>query len=337
MTSELAIPQSAPLDTNPCAVYLAGLTAMGRKSMTYKLGTAAKALGYSDPFATPWADLRFQHVMAVRSQLQESGLAPATINAILAALKGVARAAFNLGMLSGDDFERIRSVKPVAGTREPAGRMLSNKELNRLMRACKDAGASGYRDAAILALLYGCGLRRSEVAAADLVDLSIDDSGWSGSLCVHGKGNRERRAYLNHETVEYLRGWLRHRGEEPGPLFCPINKGGRIVLRRITDQAVYGALQRRAEIAGILGITPHDLRRTFASNLLDSGADISVVQKLMGHANVQTTIGYDRRGESALRQAAGMLFVPHYHLDHEPKPPTKDTDELAFEEDPPGI
>jgi site-specific recombinase XerD len=101
------------------------------------------------------------------------------------------------------------------------------------------------------------------------------------------------------------------RGEEAGALFYPINKGGKITPRRMTDQAIYNILVKRALASSVLRFSPHDLRRTFVGDLLDRGVDIVTVQQLAGHANVTTTARYDRRGERVKAKGAGTLHVPY--------------------------
>jgi site-specific recombinase XerD len=93
-------------------------------------------------------------------------------------------------------------------------------------------------------------------------------------------------------------------------LFCNINKSGRITIHRLTDQAVLHVLKKRAVQASVASFSPHDLRRSFISDLLDADADISTAQ-LAGHSNVQTTARYDRRGEATKRKAAELLHVPY--------------------------
>lgn len=297
-----------PMGENPAAVYLAGLAPTGRRTMRGKLDRAAAILGFANAFAAPWAQLRFMHLVAVRTRLLDEGLAPTTVNATVYAIKGVARAAFNLGLMDGDELQRIRSVKPVPGTRLPSGRGLTAGEIGALMNACADdGGPGGVRDAALIGLLYAGGLRRAEIVGLDLADLNQE----TGELVVRGKGNRERTLWVRGGAADALADWLEWRGDEPGALFCPVDKGGTVHLRRMTAQALYNMLRKRARQAGVKEFSPHDLRRSFVSDLLDAGADVVTVQKLAGHASVTTTARYDRRGEQAKRKAVGLLHVPY--------------------------
>jgi integrase/recombinase XerD len=306
---ELALSTQIPLDRNPAAVYLASLESpTSRRTMRQALDTIAGLLtGNVDAFACNWAAVRFQHTAAIRSKLTEE-YAASTANKFLSALRGTLKAAWQLGQMSAEEYHKAASVGGVKGETVPAGRELSGGEISALMQACaKDSSPAGARDAAIIALLYACGLRRAEVVALDLKDYDPE----SGRLVVRGKRNKERYAYPVDGAAQAMADWLRFRGGEPGALFRAINKGGRIRKGKMTTQAVYNMLRKRAEDAGVKEFSPHDLRRTFVSDLLDAGADIVTVSKMAGHASVQTTARYDRRPEEAKRKAAGLLHVPY--------------------------
>ena len=101
------------------------------------------------------------------------------------------------------------------------------------------------------------------------------------------------------------------RGDELGPLLYPVDKAGRITLRRLADQAVMFVLQKRASESSVAAFSPHDFRRTFITELLDTGADVITVSRLAGHADPSTTAKYDLRGEEVKRQAVARLKVPY--------------------------
>src|SRR5690606_33990782 len=150
----------------------------------------------------------------------------------------------------------------------------------------------GIRDAAILSLLYGCGLRRAELVALNVGDYdpSAAEAG-AGTLRVRGKRNKVRLVPVVRGAAAALHDWLAIRGCEAGPLFRGVgnrNRGG-----PLTTQAIWKMVQTRAKAAGIPALSPHDFRRTFVGDLLDRGADIVTVQKLAGHTDVSTTARYD--------------------------------------------
>lgn len=306
----LVLASAGALDRNAAAVYIASLAQGSRRTMRDALNeiTALLTVGrVSDARLIDWGAVQFQHAQAVRSKLAESQSA-ATVNKKLSALRGVLRAAFNLGQMSAEDYTRAREVKSVRGKSAPAGRALTPGEIEALFTICaKSAHAGGVRDGAILALLR-LGLRRAEVCALDLKDYDPSAS----ALKVKGKGNKVRMVYTKNGAERWLADWLKARGDKPGALFFRVLKSGKIIEKRLVPQSIFDTLARRAKQAGVKDISPHDFRRTFAGDLLDAGADIVTVQKLMGHENIETTAGYDRRGEVAKQKATELLHVPYF-------------------------
>lgn len=310
--TETALALAYPVrpDQHPAAVYLARLAPGSRRTMSAALDTIAGLLTSNrcNVQTLDWGSLRYQHTAAVRAVLADL-YAPATANKMLAALRGVLREAWRLGQVSAEDHHRAVDLPSVRGTTLPRGRALSSGELRALFSACAaDQTAAGKRDSALLAVLYNCGLRRSEVVSLDVADF---DATTGGLQVRSGKGNKARVTYAAQASKQALEQWLAARGEAPGPLFCPVNKGGTIAVRRMSDQAIRKIMRKRAAEAGVAHFSPHDLRRTMIGDLLDAGADISTVQRLAGHANVTTTARYDRRGEATKRKAAELLDVPY--------------------------
>lgn len=305
----LAVSGPARLDRHPAAVYLASLSAGSRPTMRRALATIAGILAgadRADPLAIPWQALRFQHTAAVRAALAER-YAHSTANRMICALRGVLKAAWRLGLMSAEDYRRAADIESVRGERVPAGRAVSSGELAALLNSC-DQSAAGIRDAAIISALYAGGLRRAELVGLDAADVGRTDTG----TVLHvraGKGNKARRVPLAGGAAAALDDWLAVRGDGPGPLFTALgnrNRGG-----RLTTQGCYVMIRTRATAAGIPALSPHDLRRSFVSDLLDAGADVVTVQKLAGHADPATTARYDRRDERSKAAAVQRLHVPY--------------------------
>ena len=298
--------------------------------------------------AVSWPQVRAQEVTAVRSWLADHLAAP-TANKALSALRGtlkearrLVRRAAQVAQAGADDTnmamrvalasqamqdalqDAIEAAETLPGenttTQAERGRALTFGEIMALMAVCQaDPSPAGVRDAAIVALLRVTGLRRAEVAGLDVAAYDRQ----AERLTVTGKLNKTRAIPIEDPGARgALADWLHLRGLKPGALFARIDRvagGGHAIARDpesgqpqgLTDQAIYYILDERRQQAGVEPFTPHDLRRTFAGDLLDAGADLVTAQKLMGHSNPSTTAGYDRRTEKAKRKAVATLSVPY--------------------------
>ena len=314
-TSEIVeISGPITMEHNPVVVFLSSKSPSSRYTYGLDLKGIADLLGAPDPLLCNWSALRFQHTQAIRTMLMENVsprtgklLAPVTINRILCALRGVLKAAWRLEQMSSEDYHRAVDIDSVIGETLPAGRELNDGEIANLLDVCvADISPAGTRDAAIIALLYTCGLRRGEVTALDLADYDQSD----GVLLVSGKRRKERTAYLVNEAAQAMGDWLEIRSDRPGPLFWPIYYG-RLIYKRMAYQTIYDMLVKRGKQAGVMNFSPHDMRRTFVSHLLGAGVDITTVSKMAGHSSVTTTARYDRRPEGIKREAAELLHVPY--------------------------
>lgn len=260
------------------------------------------------------------------AELQAAGKAPSTINRVLAAVRWYSRRLADLlqDAPAQDDnerrqraemialSERVASVSDVRGKRQTKGRHLAAGELGALLATCEnDLTPAGARDAALVALAWATGARRAELAGLTLGDLTPAGED-EGELLIRGKGDKERVAYLYNGAYRALADWLLIRGSEPGPIFCRINKAGKLApAEGLTGEAIRLILEKREAEAKVKPLTWHDFRRTFAGNLLDNGQDLVTVQKLMGHSDPATTSNYDRRGDEVKRKAVKTLHVPY--------------------------
>jgi integrase len=277
--------------------------------MRGSLNTIAAMLtsGICDAMTLDWAKLRYQHTAAVRAVLMEK-YSPATTNKMLTAVKRVLQEALKLELISEKDYKGATDLRPVPGSKGLKGRALSREEIAALLKVCQqDSSRTGVRDAALIAILRSSGVRRRELVNLDLSD--FEES--TGAIEVKdGKGGKDRTVYLSSQAIRVVLNWLAVRGDAPGPLLCPVNKGKRVTLRRLTSQAVLFILQRRGEEAGVAAFSTHDFRRTFISDLLDAGVDLVTVQRLAGHSDPSTSSRYDRRPEAVKRRAVELLDLP---------------------------
>lgn len=319
--------QSARQRRNAAVEYLNSLgSETSRAGMRSKLKVFAQWYKYPSIETCEWGLMRREHIVDFMEYLKtreqsentgevqgarqknKSGLQANSINNYLCALKGVARAAWALDQINDHELQRITAIKQLRFYRQPTGRALTFREGRKMLEACSSDNPQQIRDLAILSLLLGCGLRRAEVPALQMNQIHLD----GGYIRLIGKGNKERTVYLNGEVKENLTNWINYRGSEEGYVFGRFTKGCKhLVLDKPLVERYIGKIVERYQQSNGQGTvkpaTPHDLRRTFATRLLDKGVDVSLVKTLMGHASVATTALYDRRGEESLREAASKI------------------------------
>jgi integrase/recombinase XerD len=288
-------------------IYLDSLSPSGRGSIKTLLGLCVSIIGHQGPLESfDWSQLGFEQVHAIRATLLEAGYAVNSINLALAALKGISKIAFNLGDINADDLLRINAVKSLKGNAVRTGRRLTNREVAELL-SCRDGltcPATMARDRAILLVGIGAGLRCSEICHLDTRDLDLI----KGSLVVkEGKGRKHRQIYLAADIIVSLRRWLGYRGNSEGALFNRILKNGKIGHQRLSASGLAYSLRSLQTNAGVDVFTPHDLRRTFITQLLENGVDLNTVRQLAGHSDVSTTIRYDKRDLEWQRQASQSI------------------------------
>ena len=217
------------------------------------------------------------------AELQQAGYAKSTISRKLACLRSFFRFAVREGWVEANIAKPLRN--PRAGRKLP--HFLSAEEIARLLESPPSTSASGVRDRAILETMYSAGLRVSE-----LVGLSIEDIDFSAGLVrVRGKGRKERLSPLGSYAQKAIKEWLSQR--EPNPKATKEHASAVFLNRfgnRLTSRSVGRMLEKYLKQCGLDQRTsPHTLRHSFATHLLQGGASIRHVQELLGHASITTT------------------------------------------------
>jgi tyrosine recombinase XerC len=234
------------------------------------------------------------------ASLSRKEAAPATVNRALSVLKGYYGFLLRQDLVSSNPFASIASVKRGGALPE----VLFESEITKLLDRFEDDGNDFFamRNRLILELLYSTGCRVSELVGIDITDISLK----AGSVLVRGKGNKERLVFLGSKASRALSEYLPYRmarvtSDDPAAAMALIinARGGRLSRRSV------GAIIR--ECAGELripkNVSPHTFRHSFATHLLDRGADLRAVQEMLGHENLSTTQVYTHLGFDRLKAA----------------------------------
>jgi site-specific recombinase XerD len=229
-------------------------------------------------------------VSAWRVSLEERRLGSSSIIIRMSAIRKLAAEAADNGLLAPELAQGISRVKSVKSTGVRVGNWLSQKQAQTLLSAPDVSTAAGLRDRAILAVLLGCGLRRSEVAALTFAHVQQRDGRWC-IVDLVGKHGRVRTAPMPAWVKVAIDAWTSAASVTAGCVFRPVNRGG-VTGERLGEKVVWQMLKRYADEAGVPGLAPHDLRRTCAKLCRAAGGELEQIQLLLGHASVQTTERY---------------------------------------------
>ncbi|EKN5950052.1 TPA: tyrosine-type recombinase/integrase [Yersinia enterocolitica] len=305
--SRTALCQVVPMvQTTVFDAYIGGLAPSGRRGIISLLNRSASILKRGmDAAEYPWEQLNYAAVAKVRAALLDDGYAVSSVNMALSALRGLAQTAFNLNCMNSEALVRIRSVKRVSGDIQRKGRALDKQEIRALIKAAKQhlQPVRRYRDAAIVLTLCGTGLRAGELVKLERRDYE------NGILTVRqGKGRKYREIHVADAVDKAIRAWLKVSvNETDSALFRRIQRSGKVTSQPLTTTGLTGILAELQHTSGIARFTPHDMRRTFITRLLEQGVDINTVRQLAGHSDISTTTRYDYRGESMKISASRRL------------------------------
>ncbi len=226
------------------------------------------------------------------ASLSREGLAPTSIARAVSATRGFYKFLMLDGHIKSHPAEDLDT--PQRFSYLP--KFLTEDEINRLFAAPNVATEEGIRDRAVLEIMYATGLRVSELVGLKHSDVDL----LAGLIVCHGKGNKERRVPLGKSAIHWLQQYLSVKagyGKSPSPNVF-LHRG-----RPFTRQLAWSMIKRHAEKAGIKNVSPHTLRHSFATHLLQHGADSRSVQALLGHSDISTTQIYTHITDVHLRSA----------------------------------
>jgi site-specific recombinase XerD len=237
--------------------------------------------------------LAFNRIVVVRYRmhLESRGLAANTINQQLAAVRRLAHEAADSGLLSPELAAGISGVKGVKQLGFRSGNWLTVEQCSEVLKHASGRSLRAKRDYAMLAMLFGCGLRRSELVGLQLDEVQMRQGHWA-IVDLIGKGGHIRTVPVPAWVKGALDDWATWAGIVHGRIFRAISRMGKVWGKGVSQNVVWYVVKTCCERAGLQHIAPHDLRRTCAKLCHSSGGELEQIQFLLGHASVQTTERY---------------------------------------------
>ena len=237
--------------------------------------------------------IAFNRIVVVRYRihLESCCLAANTIDQHLAAVRRLANEAADAGLLSPDLAAGIARVKGVKQLGQRSGNWLTQDQSADVLRRSCGESLRAKRDYAMLAMLFGCGLRRAELAGLELDEIQTRQGHWA-IVDLIGKGGHIRTVPIPYWAKQALDGWISAAGITKGRIFRAVARGGKIWGFGISENVVWYVVRNCCQRAGLEHIAPHDLRRTCAKLCHTNGGELEQIQFLLGHASVLTTERY---------------------------------------------
>jgi site-specific recombinase XerD len=230
-------------------------------------------------------------VVRYRMHLESRGLAANTINQQLAAVRRLAHEAADSGLLSPELAAGISRVKGVKQLGFRSGNWLSTDQSSEVLKRAYGNSMRAKRDYAMLAMLFGCGFRRSELVGLELDEIQMRQGHWA-VVDLIGKGGHIRTVPIPEWVKAALDQWTVAARVMEGRIFRAVARTGKVWGKGISQNVVWYVVKTCCERAGLEHIAPHDLRRTCAKLCHSSGGELEQIQFLLGHASVQTTERY---------------------------------------------
>jgi len=247
-------------------------------------------------------------VTRYRISLEQRHYAPSTINLRLAAVRRSAYEASDCGLLSPDLAAGIRRVKGARRLGVRIGNWLTAEEGRRMIGSFGSSTLTQRRNRAMVAVLIGCGLRRAEAAALKFEDVQLREEHWV-IADLNGKGGHIRTVPMPDWVKRAIDEWAISAGINSGALFRAINKAGRVWGNGFTPKVIWSIVKEGAAKCGLVGLAPHDLRRTCARLCHQAGGELEQIQFFLGHVSIETTeryLGCKQRFQNAVNDAIGL-------------------------------
>ncbi|MCT8985279.1 tyrosine-type recombinase/integrase [Shewanella phaeophyticola] len=290
----------------PYALYLSRLSVNSQRSISSQMRSIARLMQWQDSMLDDkLCQIDYQQALQIRAVMTHAKWSPRSINRAMISIKNIVKVAALMDKAELSQVANLQTINQVKHG-EHLGTPLSTEQVTAVFTYFKSQSSTlAMRNLAIFSLFLGTGLRRSELSALMLHDY---DNVTHSLVVAAGKGNKSRTLFLPVWVEENLLAWLKVRSRQHGYLLCKSTLTGKLTLGVPTSPtSLYRLVKDTLYEIGVDNVSPHDLRRTFITRLLEQNVDINTVRQMAGHADISTTTIYDKRDNAFMKQAASVL------------------------------